>query len=559
LSADEAMPSSKEHFMNTLIKIIKKFPPPSSLFILLFIVFTIHYSLSTIHPLYAAFEDISVGGRPAAFSGAYTAVEGDAYSIYYNPAALAGMARAEFGAQYSKLHTGLTDGSELSNAFFGVAQPLKFGSADYGTIGAGWIRFDLAELYQENTIILSWARDIVKNKLSFGFGAKMLSITYGENDYTKNAFDNEGNTTGAADPLFNYGYIKSAADFDAGIRYAFAKNYAVAAVAQNLAGANISLVNDPNVALPRRYRFGLAHTGKAYALSADVAGASDSSVVRGMVGVEKSFDFGGALRAGLGMGTDGWANIAGGFGFKADALSFDYGLAWPLSGIKNTSGSHRVSVNFKFGPVMRHPESDSETQVRLAQEITARKEYEQKYRVSEIELARAREEIRQLKNQIEELLKRPSAPIPAPREIASPKPTVTETPAAVKPGVTPAAPAMPTDIDALRAAYAKEFNQYQRDASKMDIKQRIAAVDVIVARYQGKIKITEAVDEQMILRNEFAAQTKFYNDALTYYKRLVRQGISVEERKDILNRMITKYQVLGVDVTVAKEELKTVK
>lgn len=551
--------------MNLFMKIMKNLPPPRSLSIFFFVAFTIHYSLFTTHPLYAAFEDISVGGRPTALSGAYTAVEGDPYSLYYNPAALAGLSRAEFGAQYSKLYMGLTDDSDLSNSFAAIAQPLKFGESDYGTIGAGWLRFALAGLYQENTIIMSWARDIVKNRLSFGASAKILSITYGKDDYTQNSLDNEGKTTDRADPMFDGGYVKSSADADIALRYSFAKNYAVALVAQNVAGANISLANDPSVTLPRRYRFGIAHSGKSYTLAADVASASDSNAVRGMFGAEKTFAFGGAFRAGIGMGSDGWANLAGGVGFRADALSFDYGLAWPLAGIKNTAGSHRVSVNLKFGPILRHPESDSQMQVRLAQEITARKEYEQKYKISEIELARAREEIKQLKTQIEELLKRPSAPLPAPKEIAAPKIAKPELPAAVKPGapaaeVPPSGVApLPTDLDQLRAAYAREFNQYQRDASKLDLKKRLAVVEGIVARYQGKIKITEAAEEQLILKNEFAAQSKFYNDALTYYRRLVRQGISVEERRDILNRMITKYEPLGVDVSAAKEEIKAVK
>ncbi|MDI6757584.1 MAG: type IX secretion system membrane protein PorP/SprF, partial [Endomicrobiia bacterium] len=310
-------------------------------------------SLFSMAPVFAAFEDISVGGRPTALSGAYTAVEGDAYSLYYNPAALAGLSRAEFGAQYSKLHIGLTDDSDLSNSFAGIAQPLKFGGADYGTIGAGWMRFALAGLYQENTIIISWSRDIIPNRFSFGANAKILSITYGDDDYTKNSLDNEGKTTGRADPLFEGGYVKSAFDADIGLRYPFARNYAVAFAAQNVAGANISLANDPSVTLPRRYRLGIAHSGKSYTLAADVAATSDSNAVRGMFGAEKTFAFGGAFRAGVGMGSDGWANLAGGIGFRADALSFDYGLAWPLSGIKNTAGSHRVSINLKFGPILR--------------------------------------------------------------------------------------------------------------------------------------------------------------------------------------------------------------
>jgi len=541
---------------------------------------TLNYSLLisitilmlTVTELFAAFEDITIGGRPTGLGGAYSSFAEDAYAIYYNPAGIAPIPRGVASAQYSKLHIGLDDNSDLSSGYLALAQPLKFATRDFGTIGAAWLQFALANYYQENTIFISWGRDIVPNKFSVGLNVKMLSIKYGSDEYTANALDNEGKSTGVSDPLFLSANTANAMDFDFGIRWPFARNYTISLVAQNIAGANISLGGkDPGATLEKRYRLGFAHTGNHYALATDIIAIIPSDITaknndaktHAVIGAEKSFPFGGALRGAVGLGSDGWANVSGGIGYSMESLSFDYGVIMPLAGIKDTYGSHRVSVNLKFGPVMRHPESDSELKVRLAEEITARRELEQKYKISEMELARAKEEIKQLKAQIEELLKRPSAPIPSPKEISPvprPKPGVTPPPSPTQPvGITTPTTPLPTDIEQLKAMYIKEFNQYQKDSSRLDLKKRLLIIDNIVSRYQGKIKIAEALDEQMILKNELAAQTKFYNDALSYYRRLVRQGISTEERKDILKRMIAKYEALGVDVSAAKDELSQIK
>lgn len=50
---------------------------------------------------YAA-EDINLGARPAAMAGAFTAFDGDAAAVFYNPAGLSGLKLIEFYASYNK-------------------------------------------------------------------------------------------------------------------------------------------------------------------------------------------------------------------------------------------------------------------------------------------------------------------------------------------------------------------------------------------------------------------------------------------------------------------------
>ena len=48
--------------------------------------------------VWADFNDIGLGARPIGMSNAFTAVADDVYAIYYNPAGLAFLNRAQFSA-----------------------------------------------------------------------------------------------------------------------------------------------------------------------------------------------------------------------------------------------------------------------------------------------------------------------------------------------------------------------------------------------------------------------------------------------------------------------------
>src|SRR3990167_5077129 len=95
----------------------------------------------------AAYEDVGVGARVSGLGHAYTAVADDAYSVYYNPAGLGTLDRPELGTTYSKLLTGLSDGSNPSNSFIAYAHPIEGGRR--GTFGAGWNYFTVGGLYRE--------------------------------------------------------------------------------------------------------------------------------------------------------------------------------------------------------------------------------------------------------------------------------------------------------------------------------------------------------------------------------------------------------------------------
>src|SRR5688572_33326883 len=100
-----------------------------------------------------AFDEYAVGARPAAFSGAFTAVADDVHSLYYNPAGLGGLTSPQVTAYYARLLPNLSDGSDVSMTFMAYGQKLGQ-EGEWGGIGLGWNEFRLSDLFRERTITL---------------------------------------------------------------------------------------------------------------------------------------------------------------------------------------------------------------------------------------------------------------------------------------------------------------------------------------------------------------------------------------------------------------------
>jgi hypothetical protein len=490
----------------------------------------------------AAFEDTSVGGRPTAMGGAYAGLADDVYSIYHNPAGLASMPQAEFAAQYSRLFVGLTDNSNLNQSFLAVARPMKF-KKDYGTLGAGLLRLDLAGLYQESTFILSYSKYGLLPYLSAGINLKYLRLMYGQDDYTMNALDNNGNATGSADSLFTtYGNSVGKMDADLGFQYKIAHNYRVGLMISNITEPNLALQTDVVAKLPRAYKLGFAHTGPTYAIAIDASTrkVNESSDWEVDAGAEKWMKFGMVFRGGLSLGSRELAKVTAGLGYEVNNFRIDYAIVYPLSGVKGTIGDHRFSLATRFGPVIRTLTDNAD--------LTAKLEKEKALRIKvEKELEESRKEVAKLRAEIEELLKRPVAAV-------SPMPGIPEAPAEKGKPVAggkkkPTGPVTTT-------GYIGDMNNYRKNGNQMTIPDRIDFLKNVVDQYKGKVNTAEAESEYMIMVEELKAQKKYYRDSLTYYRKMVNQGISADEQISILKKMINKYEGIGIDVSEAKRELE---
>jgi hypothetical protein len=493
--------------------------------------------------LNAAFEETSVGGRPTAMGGAYVGLADDVYSVYHNPAGLALMSQAEFAAQYSRLFVGLTDNSNLNQSFMAIARPMKF-NRDYGTLGAGWIRFDLSGLYQENTFILSYAKYGLLPNLSVGINIKYLRLMYGQDDYTMNALDVNGNATGVPDSLFTtYGNSLGKIDFDFGLQYKLSHNYRMGLMVSNITEPNLALETGVVASLPRVYKLGFAHIGPTYAIAIDAMTKTFNQTSDWEVdaGAEKSFKFGMALRGGLAIGSRELANVTAGLGYVVDNFRIDYALVYPLSGVSGTMGNHRFSLTTRFGPVIRTFTDNAE--------LTAKLEKEKALRIKvEKELEESKKQVEQLRGEIEALLKRPAAAV-------SPMPGIPETPA-------PAQKAKPVTVTGKKPSgpvtttgYIEEMNNYKKNGNQMTIPKRIDFLKNVLDTYKDKVNTLEAESEYAVMVGELKAQKKYYLDSLTYYRKMVDQGINRDEQISILKKMVTKYESIGIDVSEAKREL----
>jgi tetratricopeptide (TPR) repeat protein len=324
---------------------------------------------------WADFEDLGVGARPIGMGNAYTALADDVNAIYYNPAGLAQLDECQFTSGYGKLYWGLDDGSNLGSGFVGYAHPLYH----WGTLGAGWLNLGLQGLYQENSFIFSYGNSL-KKRLLAGLNLKLLYKKYGKTRYTENALIDGGpGVTGERDPVFNKGYSKTGFSTDLGFLYKFNREYSV--------GLSLIDINQPRMDLkdnkskvPIGVRSGFLYNSDFLTFAFDTTFRNGD--VNVYSGAEKWFlnrTFG--VRAGLGVGSRSFSNLALGASYAKYLFQFDYAFLYPLSGIRDTYGSHRISLTLRFAP--EKEEKKRAREKRLA-EVAAE-------RAAEEELAKIRE------------------------------------------------------------------------------------------------------------------------------------------------------------------------
>ncbi|MBI2387869.1 MAG: hypothetical protein HYV14_17925 [Elusimicrobia bacterium] len=303
----------------------------------------------------AAYEDVGVGARVSGLGHAYTAVADDAYSVYYNPAGLGTLDRPELGTTYSKLLTGLSDGSNPSNSFIAYAHPLEGGRR--GTFGAGWNYFTVGGLYRESQLMASYSRGLFArtspNKYYLGGTLKYLNRSVGGTGEAANGISNTGVATGTADPVLQ-GASKGNLDADLGFLWRVKSRWTVGLMIQHLMEPNVGFAESDK--LGRNVKLGGAYKTPFSTLTGDVRlqsapdGTTDKIVA---VAAEKWLptllhgSFG--VRGSLSTGSRDFRQMGFGLSYKISRMQFDYGFALPIGGLTATSGSHRLGLTLRFG------------------------------------------------------------------------------------------------------------------------------------------------------------------------------------------------------------------
>jgi len=330
--------------------------------------------------LFAEFDDTGTGARPIGLGNAFTALADDVQTIVYNPAGLANQKRCAFSADYGQLFVGLDDKSVLSTGFIGYVLPISrkkslderirdlrkitaaetsvdssTGAAqmrnknaqkkeditffrDLGTVGFGLSNLSLSGAVSENKFFFSYGRKIIP-RLSGGISIKLLYETYNLDDYTRR------------DPVFDYGgktsLIKYSADM--GVLYNLSPKI--------FWGLAITDINRPNMALnpadkdilPMGVRNGFCYKEKVMNASFDVLYNTDQKY-KIQAGAERWFKSRTyALRMGGGFGSQDYKNVTYGMSVNWGNVQIDYAFLYPISGVRDTYGNHRLSFVYRFG------------------------------------------------------------------------------------------------------------------------------------------------------------------------------------------------------------------
>lgn len=296
---------------------------------------------------WASFEELPTGARQAGLGGAFAALADDVLSTYYNPAGMAQLNRSELNASYSKLYSGLSDGSSIARSFLAYGHP----TAKRGTFGFSYLSLSLAGLYSESTMALHYAH-AVKERWNVGGSMKMLKKSFGSDTYTANAIDSDtGASLGAPDPLFaQNGTSKSAISFDLGGQYRISRIYGLGLTILNINSPNMALSTADTDKVSSIYKAGLARRTKNSAVDVELSVREFTSrEFRLNMGGERWLKGGFGFRGGLGFGQRQYQVTSFGFSYRWDNLQVDYALIYPLSGVKGTFGTNQVSMTFRFG------------------------------------------------------------------------------------------------------------------------------------------------------------------------------------------------------------------
>jgi hypothetical protein len=306
---------------------------------------------SSAPPARAAFEDSGWGARPIGMGEAFSAVADDSNAPLYNPAGLVQVQWNEVSASYADLFSGQTlysgntggnDTVHIDQGYLSfVGKPL----AHFGSYGFSWASFQTTGLYREDTVMLSYARNVgdfipaLDNMLAFGINAKYLHRGISLDALTVN------------DPVFAGGDTAQGGTVDVGFLFKPQdgpfEGLRIALVGQDLTQPNVGFQEVDQV--PAEYRLGFAYQSKMHPWlvpALDLTRRDD--VYEADAGIE-SWLFHDTLGLRVGVGRDAasagisyYQTISKRLGFR-----FDYGFQMPFY-VQGTAGNQRLALTAYF-------------------------------------------------------------------------------------------------------------------------------------------------------------------------------------------------------------------
>ncbi len=284
------------------------------------------------------FDDLGNSARAVGMGGAFIGLADASYTIFYNPAGLAGMNKLNLSTTYSNLYPGIQDDNLYYFTLSGMIPAGVVG--DFGFGGT----FLNSNLWNENTFIFSYARELY-NSFAVGGSIKLLR-------WSADAAPGES-------ALSYFGFT-----FDAGVHYTFdnvfeGSDLRIGLAAHNITEPGISESGSTDSKLPMKLGLGIAYVSRTYnyALAVDVIKEVDDYTIKTgaeFLGLEQEvFNLHTAfyLRAGydaiLNDSVYKRNTLYGGFGIKVQGLIIDYAYMFPLT-LQHSGGSHKLSLSYQF-------------------------------------------------------------------------------------------------------------------------------------------------------------------------------------------------------------------
>lgn len=305
---------------------------------------------------FAAFEDLGAGARAPGMGNAFTAVADDIYAIYYNPAGLGGLDRPQMAASFSKVALKFTDDSDISLSHLAYAKPLRNGKL--GTVGLGWQRFALSQLYSESTVSLSYgsrARVTRFGKLHMGLNVKFLSRGFSTPPEAANACQDTLCNLGA-DPVLSGTSGMSALDADIGFLLRTDNRLSFGLVINHILSPNVAFDSNDSEKLAMGLRFGAAYKSLWQTISTEIRfreapdGSQDKILTLAgerFIPIVNAGQFG--VRGAFTVGNRDIRQASLGFTYRINKIQVDYAMIIPFGLFSDTLGSHRVGLTFHFG------------------------------------------------------------------------------------------------------------------------------------------------------------------------------------------------------------------
>ena len=248
----------------------------------------------------AEFEDKNLGVRSSSMGGAYSGLSDDGEGLFYNPAGISRLKRAEF----TSMHTSLFAQSELALDYFNFTQPLM----PFATVSFGYSKFG-SGLYTEKEIAMAIARQITESH-NFGLTLKQLSSFIANNP----------DRTGFA--------------MDFGFLVRFETNLT--------AGISVLNLNNPkmNEVVPKTYKAGIAFNPKE-SLTLCLDYSKQSAEGKGSFNIGEEFKLTRNFKIRAGYSTYP-SRFSTGFGFEFKNIKLDYGFR----NHDTLNSTHRVSFTY---------------------------------------------------------------------------------------------------------------------------------------------------------------------------------------------------------------------